>query len=129
MSRDPAACGGARRHAQPEEDAMLVTFKAEAAADVLMFGEVAQALMEAMGNEASARGVITVEQLPEALARLRAAVAGDRIAPRPLGPREPALDAGEDAPERFVSLTQRALPLIALLEHARSEEVPVVWGI
>jgi len=28
-----------------------------------------------------------------------------------------------------VSLTQRALPLIALLEHARSEEVPVVWGI
>ncbi|GAB4164804.1 MAG: hypothetical protein Fur0039_00060 [Rhodocyclaceae bacterium] len=105
----------------------MVTFKAEGAADVLMFDEVAQALMEVMGKERGARGVVTVEQLPDALERLKRAVALDRAAPRALERRPRARD--EDEPERFVSLTQRALPLIELLEHARAREVPVVWGI
>lgn len=108
---------------------MLVVFKAEGAADVMMFGEVAHAFMEIVGKEPSERGVITVEQLPEAIERLSSAIRRDKADPRPIekAPAEPARDEEEDRPR--VSLTQRALPLLALLEQARRDEVPVLWGV
>jgi len=107
---------------------MLIVFKAEGAADVMMFGDVAKALMAVMGKEATDRGVITVEQLPGAIERLRKAVARDKTEPQVLEPeRGPARENEEE--QVHVRLTQRALPLIDLLEHARREEVPVLWGV
>ncbi len=108
---------------------MLVTFKAEGAADVLMFGEVAQVLMKVMGKEVGTRGVVTVEQLPQALARLKAAITSDHAAPQPLEPTVSGRDQAQPEAGRFVSLSQRALPLVALLEQALADEVPVVWGL
>ncbi|MBL8488309.1 MAG: DUF1840 family protein, partial [Rhodocyclaceae bacterium] len=56
----------------------MFVFRSEAAPDIMMFGEVAKRLLELIGKEAGDRGVITVEQMPEAIARLRAAIAEDR---------------------------------------------------
>ena len=54
---------------------MLVTFKSRAGADVIMFGDAARRLIEVLGKDAGdARGIVTVEQLPSAIARLQSAI-------------------------------------------------------
>ncbi len=112
---------------------MIVTFQSAAAGDVIMFGDVAQRLMGIMGKEASDKGIVTVEQLPEAIARLKAAIAEDKA--------QRAAVADEDEPQSepdpnsqtgqrpFVSLAQRAVPLLELLEFALKKKKPVVWGV
>lgn len=106
---------------------MLITFKSRAAADVIMFGEVGQKMLAVMGKDApDARGIVTVEQLPGAIARLRAAIEQDKQA-RSGGP---ATADEEDTPRGMtasVNFTQRAVPLLELLEYSLREETPVTW--
>jgi hypothetical protein len=104
---------------------MLVIFKSGACADVMMFGDVAKQMLEIVGKEFGARGVITVDQMPEAIARLRQAVAEDRRL-RQAAPREDPDD--EESRER-VGIGQRALPLIELLECSLREDKAVTWGV
>jgi hypothetical protein len=107
----------------------MITFRSRAAADVMMFDDVARRMMALMGKAEAAQGVITVEQLPAAIARLKAAVAEDR-----------ARHAGEyDSPETeevpggghrpYVGLAQRVVPLLQLLEYALADDKPVTWGV
>lgn len=106
---------------------MIVTFKSKAAGDVIQFGDVAKHLLDLMGKQFSQEGIITVEQLPDALARLKAAVAAERA----LSSGRPAADQdgnAEDDKPRGVSLSQRAVPLIDLLEYSLRDRVPVTWA-
>ena len=106
---------------------MLVTFKSKAAGDVIMFGDVAHRMMAIMGKEEGGQGIVTVEQLPEAIARLQAAVAVARQEKRQ---QEDQFELAPDGSQRpFVSLSQRATPLVDLLERSLKKEVPVVWGV
>lgn len=107
---------------------MIITFKSRAAGDVIQFGEVAQRLLGIMGKDASATGIITLEQLPDALARLKAAVAAERAN---LGAK-PGYDDEEEAEAKSekgprVSLSQRAVPLIELMEYSLRDGEPVTW--
>lgn len=104
---------------------MLIKFKSQAqgAADVLMFGEVALPLLEIMGKRKEERGIVTVEQMPEAIARIEAAIAASKRSAR----ASPS-DVDEDADRPSVSLAQRALPLLGLLQHALREREPVTWA-
>lgn len=54
---------------------MLVKFTSSTSGQIMMFAQVARQLLELVGKDCSARGVITTEQLPEAIERLRAATA------------------------------------------------------
>ncbi|MFY9974144.1 MAG: DUF1840 domain-containing protein, partial [Chromatiaceae bacterium] len=54
---------------------MLVTFKTEAYANITMFGEVAVTLLKLMGHSGTIPGALLAEDVPTALARLKAAVA------------------------------------------------------
>ncbi len=109
---------------------MLIVFKSKAAGDVMMFGDVAHSLMEIMGKSPDPKGIVTVEQLPDAIARLKAAVAQDKA-------EKPVVDHDERVFEKtpgggkreHVSLARRAVPLIELLEYSLKEEVPVTWGV
>lgn len=56
---------------------MLITFKSPASADVMMFGEVAEKMLEIIGKEPSGKGIITVENLPAAIARMKDAINAD----------------------------------------------------
>lgn len=103
----------------------MFVFRSEVAPDIMMFGEVAKRLLEIIGKEAGARGVITVEQLPEAIARLRAAIAEDRARHRPEGKDDE--DAGPEGPR--VSLAQRAIPFVEQLELSLARKKPVMWGV
>jgi hypothetical protein len=111
---------------------MLITFKSEAGADVLMFGETAARLLEVLGkNPDEARGIVTTEQLPAAIDRLKAAIAEEkaRAAPKTAAAEEAERDAGQVGMAAPVSLAQRAWPLLDLLERARRSGAPVVWGV
>jgi len=110
---------------------MIVIFQSQAAGDVIMFGDVAYRLMEVMGKEPAATGIVTVEQLPDTIARLKTAIARDKESRAGLS--EDDLPQTEEAPDgskrAYVSLTQRAVPLIELLEWSLKKQVPVVWGV
>ena len=109
---------------------MLIVFKSKAAGDVMMFGDVAHSLMEIMGKDPGDNGIVTVEQLPGAIARLKAAVAQDK-AEKPVIDHDERLfeKTPEGGKREFVSLARRAVPLIELLEYSLKEEVPVTWGV
>lgn len=109
---------------------MIVTFKSAAAGDVIMFSDVAQRLMQVMGKEPAGKGIITIEQLPEAIRCLKAAISEDkqRLAAMPEEER-PRAEKGVSGERPFVSLYQRATPLLELIEWAQKKQKPVVWGV
>ena len=100
----------------------LVTFRSRAASAIIMYAETAQRLLEVIGKPMADRGVITSEQVDDALARLLQAVEQEKAQGAPAvdeaSPREPP-----------VSLRQRAFPLIEMLRAARKRHVEVTWGI
>ena len=116
---------------------MLVTFKSHASADVIMFGDAAKRLVGILGKDpADAKGIVTVQQLPEAIARLKAAIEEERAREaererqRDHAEEEEAeKEAGNTGMAAPVGLAQRAWPLLAMLEESLREEKPVVWGV
>jgi hypothetical protein len=50
---------------------MLVTFKTDAHADIIMFGDVAQTLLKLMGQSGRIPGALLAADIPQALARLQ----------------------------------------------------------
>lgn len=110
---------------------MIIIFQSAAAGDVIMFGDVAKRMMTLMGKDQTDKGIVTVEQLPDAIARLRAAIEEDKRQRTGLQeedlPRTERGDGGGSRP--YVSLTQRAVPLLELLEWALKKKKPVVWGV
>ena len=110
---------------------MLVIFQSKVAGDVIMFGDVAYRMMEVMGKEAGPQGIVTVAQLPDAIARLKTALAADKAQHAALAAKDlPQIEQAPDGSERpVVSLTQRAVPLIELLEASLQKNEPVVWGV
>lgn len=111
---------------------MLITFKSDADGDVIMFGAVGQTMLEALGKDPEdLRGIVTVEQLPDAILRLRAAIVHDKSAQAPELEDEAAEEARRDAglprPDPIVHFSQRAAPLLSMLEHAERAGVAVLW--
>lgn len=103
--------------------AMIVTFRSPASGDVIMFAAVANRLLAIMGKEATPEGIFTVEQIPDAIARLRAAVAEDKARQVPDDDENPP--RGMAAP---VTLAQRAVPLLELLDWSLRKKKPVTWS-
>jgi hypothetical protein len=115
---------------------MLVTFKSHASADVIMFGDAAKKLIGILGKDsADAKGIVTVQQLPEAIARLKAAIEEERARQAELerqrghADEEAEKEAGNTGMAAPVGLAQRAWPLLAMLDESLREETPVVWGV
>ncbi len=102
---------------------MIVVFKSKAAGDVIMFGEDAHRLMRIMGKDADPKGIITPEQLPDAITALQEAMIREK--------GKAGKDDEDDKPalERRVTLAQRATPLLELLERSLKKNTPVVWGV
>jgi hypothetical protein len=109
----------------------IVIFKSAACADVIYFSDVAKRMMELMGKDVADQGIVTVEQLPAAIAQLKAAIEADKAAHRQqIQEEEPGTEAdGKGGTRPRVTLTQRALPLLSILEESLKEQKPVVWGV
>ena len=102
---------------------MLIKFKTTASyPEITMFGEVARKLLEMMGRSGKVPSAISAEDVPGALQSLRAGVAAADAELEDQPPHEE-----EEGEERRVSLHNRAVPLIEMLEAAAREDVPVMW--
>ena len=109
---------------------MIVIFKSAAAGDVIMFGDVAHRLMKIMGKDVTPKGIVTIEQLPGAIALLEAAIAEDRKQSAKVAEEDrPMMESGGGAARPFVTLAQRAVPLLELLSLAQKKKKPVTWGV
>jgi Domain of unknown function (DUF1840) len=108
---------------------MLITFKSNAAADVLMYKMHAKPLLDLLGKNVD-QGIITAEEMPDAIACLEGEVA---LSKRP--PPAPASDGNSTAEDdeadagKKVSFAARAFPLLEMMRAARQEDTFVMWGV
>lgn len=109
----------------------LVVFRSKAAGEIYMFAETAHRLLSIVGKGESPRGVITADQVADALARLVAAVDEEKAQQADdARQRDDAERRGETpASERPITLGQRAYPLIEMLRAAAKRNVDVTWGV
>lgn len=98
---------------------MPITFKSQATGDLIMLQASAEALLQLIGKSVGSPGIIEVADMSAALSALRAAPSE---APSPDDDQKGFADQG-------VSLRQRAVPLIRLIEQAQAGGKPVVWGV
>lgn len=97
-----------------------------------MFAEHARSLFEAIGKECTARGVFPKEQLPDAILALRRAVDDEKkVAQCDDDNKHTEVKNDEDGKgqetEEVVSLGQRAIPLIRLMEFTMKEGGFILW--
>jgi hypothetical protein len=96
---------------------MLVRFDSKAGT-FTTFGDVAVQLLRLMGQTGNVPGAILARDIPAAVERLKSGVGAHR---------EPPSDRADDAEEPRVNLSQRAFPLIELLERAAKSGADVIW--
>ena len=97
---------------------MLVTFTTKNYADIMMFGNVAQVLLEMMGHSTTVPGAILAADVPATLERLKKVINAEKALPP---------DTDSDEKEPAVSIAQRAFPLIELLAAAVKADANVTW--
>ena len=95
---------------------MLVRFDSKVGM-LQMFGDVAKTLLRMMGQSGAVPGAILAKDIPAAVERLRQGVG---MAPKPAG-------KADENGETPVNLSQRAFPLIELLERAAKSGADVIW--
>lgn len=102
---------------------MLIKFKTTASyPEITMFGEVGLKLLKMMGRSGKVPSALSAEDIPAALASLRKGIADADAKLEDQPPHEE-----EEGEERPVSMHNRAVPLIEMLEAAAREDVPVMW--
>ncbi len=103
---------------------MLIRFRSDAFADIIMFGDIAQRLLKMMGHSGTVPGAILADDVPAALDRLERAIEPEKEeAKQKVSEEKP----GNDNDDQSVSLAYRALPLIELLTAAAKKKRDVMW--
>jgi hypothetical protein len=107
----------------------IMKFRSKVATEIVMLEPHAKELFAVMGITFSDRGVLEDAALTEALARLHAAIIQEKLSLA----RRPALSEDEEAaqPKAIaapVSLSQRAYPLLRMMELAHQAAEEVHWG-
>lgn len=109
---------------------MPYKFKSRATADLIMLDANARQLLEIMGKSPDdAQGIITVEQIPAAIAALEAAAAEDATRRHAQVEDADRDEDKEDAPSSHdrVGLAQRIVPLVDMLRRSAAEGKEVTW--
>ncbi len=107
---------------------MLVIFKSKSAADVVMYAEHAQLILDLLHKDVK-RGVITAAESGEAIATLEREIAAGassqasntEASPSPLDQEEPA--------SHHVSFATRVYPLLEMLRASHKRDSDVMWGV
>jgi len=105
---------------------MLYKFKSQAAADVIMQELNGEQMLSIVGKRTESPGIITLEQIPAALAALEAAIVAHETEDA-LRLQDPARAAHVEGDG--IRLRQRAAPFIELLQVSAAAGKDVVWGV
>lgn len=109
---------------------MLYRFKSKATADVVMLEPNGRRVLEILGKDPDAPGIVLPQQIPAAIEALRAAVAAEEAEEQRR--REEAQARGEplqEPAEERVPLRVRVAPFIDMLQLCQREGCEVVWGV
>lgn len=109
---------------------MLFKFKSQAASDLIMLEADARKLLQIMLGDDSVKGIVLAQDIPRCITALQEAVLQDEEARK--RQVEKAADDGDDSDGVVldaVRLSQRATPMLKLLERSRAEASDVVWGV
>lgn len=107
---------------------MLYKFKSRATADLIMLEANGKKLLDIMGKPSQPPGILTVEQIPAAIAALQAAVQAEEAARQ--AQLEQARANGQEPPEpdpESVQLRQRIVPFIDMLRRSLEGQHEVIW--
>lgn len=111
---------------------MLYKFKSRATADLILLEPHGRRLLQAMGKEPTAQGIVTAAQIPAAVAALEAAVAEEERRKAEAAQNDAMDEDGaveSSGPEQDpVTLRQRAAPFLDMLRRSAAEGQDVVWG-
>lgn len=108
---------------------MLYKFKSKVSSDVIMLEPNGRQILQIWGKweeGAPAKGILLPEDMPAAKAALEAAIAHEEAVRA-----QAALDAqarGDDSQLAGVSLRQRAMPLLDMLQRSLKAKKEIVWG-
>jgi len=109
----------------------MYKFKSRAAGDLIMLEPNGRQILSILGRTdaaAQSKGILLPEHMPDAIAKLEAAIVADEARKAQLV--KEAEKKGEPPP-RFegVSLRQRAVPFIEMMKRSLREEKEIVWGV
>ena len=110
---------------------MLITFKSRASADVRMLADTAEYILGVLGKHLSERGVITAAEVPDALARLDAAIDAGKKHEDMLSHNGSAAlhHSARDTHPEVIRIDQRAWPIREMLRESRDANADVMWGV
>ena len=111
---------------------MLYKFKSKATGDLIMLEPQGKHILQLIGKEPGAKGIILPQEMLAAIDALHAAVAQEELAIQ--AAKEAAEDAQDAKPAagdgpRTIGLRQRVVPFIDMLRRAHAEDKEVVWGV
>jgi hypothetical protein len=107
---------------------MIITFKTKVYPDVVLFGDIAAQLLNAMGEKPEPPGILRGENIKTASDKLRA-----HLQMLPPEAQQPVNDAANKSEEEikeqlnYVGLRKRALPLLELMDAAYRKDSDVIW--
>ena len=94
---------------------MLYKFKSKVTGDLIMLEPDAKRLLKIMDREDQVKGIFLAEQLSAAIAALESAIANEEIE----GMKDP----------KQISLRQRSMPMLKMLDQCLKQSADVVWGV
>jgi hypothetical protein len=103
---------------------MLYIFKSKAAGDLILLQANGERILQIIGKEPGAKGIILPEQMPAAIAALEKAIARAEAAPGQDGESDGDVPAADR-----VTLRQRAVPFLEMLRRCHAAQKEVVWGV
>ena len=110
---------------------MLYIFKSRDCAEIIMLEPNGRRLLEIIGKEPAAKGIITPQQMPEAVLAMRQAIDVEQRAlqdARKRGAEQPGQDAAA-AIAQGVTLKQRLLPMIEMMGRCAKTQRDITWGV
>lgn len=115
---------------------MAYTFQSRATADLIMLAAPAEQILQLLDKSLGEPGIITVEQIPAAIAALEQAVAEDEQRRQAIqqelesiSDEQSAQAAAASAELGAVSLHQRVVPFVEMLRRSAQEGKPVTWSV
>lgn len=109
---------------------MLYKFKSKVTGDIIMLEPQGRQILTIWGRDATSLGqpgILLPADIPAALEALHAAVAHDEA--QRTQTAQAAQEPGNAAQPQGVSLRQRAVPLIDMLQRSLKENKEIVWGV
>jgi hypothetical protein len=109
---------------------MLYKFKSKVTGDIIMLEPQGRQILTIWGRDPESLaqpGILLPADIPAALEALQAAVAQDEA--QHIQAAQAAQESGQAVHTQGVSLRQRAVPLIDMLQRSLKADKEIVWGV